>query len=73
VKTFSDSCLREGIPVFIIEPRILEAFISNSSVKETCQQCPSWCHYVCTDAKVTTFGVIHQFWRKAVLLLHFMI
>jgi len=72
VKIFSDYCLRQGIPVFVIEPRILEALISNSSVKDACKQhCPPWCRYMCTDAEVTTFGVLDQFWRKMVILLYF--
>ena len=72
MKIFSDTCLREGIPVFVIEPRILEAVVSNSSVRNTCNHwCPSWCHYLCTDAEITTFGVLDQFWKKTVILLLF--
>ena len=72
MKIFSDTCLREGIPVFVIEPRILEAVVSNSSVRNTCNsRCPSQCRYLCTDAEITTFGVLDWFWRKTVVLLHF--
>jgi len=71
VRIFSDTCLREGIPVFVIEPRILEALVSNSSVSDACKRrCPLWCHYLCTDAEITTFGVLDQFWKKKVVLLH---
>jgi len=72
VKIFSDTCLKEGIPVFVIEPRILEAVVSNSSLRSTCNgRCLSWCRYLCTDDEITTFGVLDQFWRKTVVLLHF--
>jgi len=72
VKVFSDYCLKEGIPVFVIDPRILEALISNTSVKDACtQHCPSWCQYLCRDAEVTTFGVLDQFWRKTVIFFRF--
>jgi len=74
VKTFSDACLREGIPVFVIEPRILEAVASNSTVRHSCSKhCLPRCHFLCTDAEITTFGVLDQFWKKTVVSLHFFV
>lgn len=58
-------CHRHGFPVFVIDPILLRAIMTNRSSVTACsdQQCPVECRYLCADYPVMTFGVIDQLWK----------
>jgi hypothetical protein len=65
VSQFVGLCHSEAFPVFIVEPRLLNALASeaSSSVTSCGQGCLPWCHYLCTNYPVTTFGITGHVWK----------